>query len=87
MKKMVSVLHKIIYKLEEAKNSQNSFISSMSHEMRNPLNSTLGSIYILQEAQDLDEEKRELIDRAAASGELLLSQINNILDAGKINAD
>ena len=66
------ILHTIIYKLEDAKNSQNAFISSMSHEMRNPLNSTLGSIYILQQAQDLDEEKKELVDRAAASGELLL---------------
>ena len=59
----------------------------MSHEMRNPLNSTLGSIQLLAQAEDLDEGKRELIDRATASGELLLSQINNILDAGKINAD
>ena len=66
---------------------QNSFISSMSHEMRNPLNATLGSIYILQKAVDMDEEKQSLIDRAAASGEMLLSQINNILDAGKINAN
>ena len=59
----------------------------MSHEMRNPLNSTLGSIQLLSQAEDLDEEKRDLIERALASGELLLSQINNILDAGKINAD
>ena len=59
----------------------------MSHEMRNPLNSTLGSIYILSQAEDLDEEKKDLIDKAIASGELLLSQINNVLDAGKINAN
>ena len=66
---------------------QINFISFMSHEMKNPLNSTLGSIYILQKSADLDENKQDLIDRAAASGEMLLSQINNILDAGKIKAE
>ena len=45
--RMIGTLHAIIYKLEEAMQGQNNFISSMSHEMRNPLNSTLGSIYIL----------------------------------------
>ena len=85
--KMTRTLHKIIHKLEDSMQSQNNFVSSMSHEMRNPLNSTLGSIYILKNAADLDEEKQNLIDRATASGEMLLSQINNILDAGKIRAD
>ena len=45
--RMIGTLHVIIYKLEEAMQGQNNFISSMSHEMRNPLNSTWGSIYIL----------------------------------------
>ena len=58
----------------------------MSHEMRNPLNSTLGSIQLLQQDEELTEEQRMLVERAIASGELLLSQINNILDAGKIRA-
>ena len=36
---------------------------------------------------DFDEEKMELINRASASSSLLLGQINNILDSGKISAN
>ena len=36
---------------------------------------------------DLDEEKAEIIKRAAASGSILMGQINNILDTGKISAN
>ena len=55
--------------------------------MRNPLNSTLGSMEILRNKGNLDEEQKEVLERGRASGEILLSQLNNILDAGKISAN
>ena len=77
----------MIEKIKEVNKSKIIFISSLSHEMRNPLNSMLGSMEILRNSEKLDEHMKEILERGKASGEILLGQLNNILDAGKISTN
>lgn len=61
---------------------QNSLFFSLSHEMRTPLNSLLGSIDLTLHSQ-LSSSIRDEIQIAKISSNLLLQHVNNILDFGK----
>ena len=73
-------------KLFEDIQAKDAFVSSLSHEVRNPLNSMSGSIeYLLQVIKD--PVQLAVLERAKISGEVLLNIINNALDAAKLRAD
>ena len=58
-------------------------MSSMNHEIRNPLNATLGCFKLLEHSlAEFEEESRELVNRGTASGEILLAMVNNVIDVG-----
>jgi len=62
------------------------FVSSLSHEIRNPLNSMNGSIdYLLAVIKDPLHYK--VLKNAKLSSEILLNLVNNVLDAAKLKAD
>lgn len=70
----------------QAVEAKDMFISSLSHEIRNPLNSMTGSIdYLLSVAKDLSVLK--VLRNAKLSSEILLNLINNLLDAAKLKSD
>jgi signal transduction histidine kinase len=54
----------------------------MSHELRNPLNSLLGCVELLKEADE--KMKATLLETAQVCSETLLNLIGNILDVSKI---
>ena len=64
------------------------FLANMSHELRTPLNSILGLSESLQEEilGSLNETQLKAIATVEASGEHLLSLINDVLDLSKISA-
>ena len=72
-------------KAEQATASKSIFLANMSHEIRTPMNGILGLIELAQQ-QDLSETVRDYLDKAAYSGQILLSVINDILDFSKIEA-
>ena len=72
---------------EDAKQAKNNFLAALTHEIRNPLNSVLGSLEIIEsQVQGLSKNQIELIKNAQDSGEILQGMISNILDAAKIEA-
>jgi len=72
---------------EAANRAKSAFISSMSHELRTPLNAIMGYSQILIRDENLSETQRHQLEVLRASGENLLTLINDILDMGKIETE
>ena len=73
-------------KAQEADQAKAQFISTVSHEIRNPVNSILGIAELLDLAGPLAPRQQELVRLLRLSSQNLLSLINDILDLSKIEA-
>lgn len=60
------------------------FLSTISHEIKTPLNSIIGITQILNTQQNLTQQIKEYIDILNKCSIQLLGHINDILDLGKI---
>ena len=74
--------------LEVVSRHKSEFLANMSHELRTPLNAIIGFSEVLTERMfgDLNEKQAEYLKDIYASGQHLLSLINDILDLSKIEA-
>ena len=70
---------------EAANLAKSQFLATMSHEIRTPMNGVLGALDLLRRSP-LDAQQRRLVKTAAASGESLMSILNDVLDHSKIEA-
>lgn len=64
---------------------KSSFLANMSHELRTPMTGIIGMTKFLLES-DLKDEQRENAETISASANSLLTVINDILDASKLEA-
>jgi signal transduction histidine kinase len=74
--------------LEVASRHKSEFMANMSHELRTPLNAIIGFSEVLNERMfgELNEKQDEYLRDIHASGQHLLSLINDILDLSKVEA-
>jgi len=74
--------------LMEASRQQSSFIANMSHELRTPLTGILGftELLLADPSGPLNDEQRQAVIEIEASGQVLLTLVNDILDESKIEA-
>lgn len=69
-----------------ASNSKTTFLSNMSHDIRTPMNAVLGFTTLLAKDAENPEKVKEYTKKIMASGQHLLSLINDILDVSKIES-
>jgi signal transduction histidine kinase len=64
------------------------YLSMVSHELRTPLNSVIGFAQLLSQKEfgELSERQRRYADNIQASGQHLLSIVDEVLDLAKIQA-
>ena len=69
-----------------ASESKTTFLSNMSHDIRTPMNAVLGFTTLLDRDAENPAKVREYTKKITASGQHLLSLINDILDISKIES-
>jgi signal transduction histidine kinase/CheY-like chemotaxis protein len=66
--------------------AKSAFLANMSHELRTPLNGILGMLSLIQ-AHKLQREQADYLLHAQESAEHLLSIVNDMLDASKLESN
>lgn len=85
--KAIDDLSKSKNDLELANKAKSRFLATMSHEIRTPLNGILGMLELLEHSGSHSSEQDKYIKIANASGEALLSILNDVLDFSKLEAN
>ena len=86
--RLVNEIAEKSHQLEVASQHKSEFLASMSHELRTPLNAIIGFSDVLLQGMfgETNEKQTEYLRDILASGQHLLSLINDILDLSKIEA-
>jgi two-component system, sensor histidine kinase and response regulator len=75
----IFIFRPAVRKLNEALLARSDFISRISHEIRNPMNSVLGMADILSSTK-LSAEQRQYLANLQRSGVVLLDMLSNLVD-------
>ncbi|HOT62472.1 MAG TPA: response regulator [Treponemataceae bacterium] len=70
---------------EKASSTRSQFLANISHEIRTPIQTIIGTMELLEETR-LDGEQTEYTRQVKFSADVLLSLINDILDFSKVEA-
>ena len=78
-------LAEAVQKADDANRAKSAFLSSISHDMRTPLNGVIGYTEFAIETDD-GEKKQEYLGKIQQSAGLLLNMINDTLDVSRIES-
>ena len=81
-----NLLRKALELAEAGSKAKGDFLSTMSHEMRTPMNAIIGMTTIGKKATDI-EEKNHALSKIGDASSHLLGVINDVLDMAKIEAN
>ena len=86
--RMNDELRRLYSELETASRHKSEFLANMSHELRTPLNAIIGFSQVLRQRLfgEINPKQEEYLDDVLASGNHLLSLINDVLDLSKVEA-
>ncbi len=79
-----AALEKALSLAEKANQAKSDFLSSMSHDIRTPMNAVMGMTTLASAHLDDRDRVRDCLDKIAVASRHLLSLINDILDMSKI---
>jgi signal transduction histidine kinase len=82
----VDELARVNMALFEGNRLKSEFLSTMSHELRDPLNSIIGFSEVLIAADNLSEKQKRYAGNIMTSGQRLMALINDILELAKLEA-
>ena len=81
----VYVFRPAIRRLNDSLATRSDFLSRISHEIRNPMNSVLGMADILKTTR-LNYEQQQYLQNLVRSGQALLEMLNNLIDFSSIES-
>lgn len=79
-------IEKAARQAKSANEAKTRFLFNMSHDIRTPLNAIIGYSQLLKEHSDDEGKVGEYIDKIQASGSVLLSIINHVLEMARIES-
>ena len=71
---------------EESNRAKSNFLSTMSHEMRTPLNAVIGLNVLALQDEALSPQTRDRLEKVQISAHHLLDMINDVLDMNHIES-
>ena len=80
------VLHEALAVAQQANSAKSDFLSSMSHDIRTPMNAIVGMCELALKDESDRAQVHESLETIQSSSGLLLSLINNILDMSRIES-
>ena len=81
-----SVLKEAFRAAEDANRAKSDFLSSMSHDIRTPMNAVLGFSALIEQSVDKPEKVAEYNKKIQSAGQHLIELINDLLDMSKIES-
>ncbi len=79
-----ALLEDALHMAQAANEAKTTFLSSVSHDIRTPMNAIIGFLSLMRDEADNPDLVREYIQRIDAASNHLLGLINDVLDMNKI---
>ncbi len=88
LERVHTALERHSLELEHSLSAKSRFFAAVSHELRTPINAVLGYNQLLRDSVfgTLTEPQREVLDKIAAAAGQMLTVVNDILEASRLDA-